>query len=311
MGRYALRRFLQMILVLFGVTFLIYWLVWSLPGDPFVGKCGPRLCEQGYINEARDKYNLDDPLLVQYGKYMWNVAHGDFGETYEGEQVSDVLAATVPTTLKLALVAVLIEGLIGITAGVLTGLKRGGFIDNFVLASTLFLVSLPVFVTGFVLQYLFAVKWGIIDASVSSTGNTPPFSELIVPAFVLAAGQMAYIARLTRSSIAENTRADYVRTATAKGLKRSRVVSVHLLRNSLIPVVTFLGTEIGTFMGGAIVTEGIFNIQGIGGELFHAVRGRESGTLVPIVTVIVMVYLVVNLLIDLLYAVLDPRIRYE
>ncbi|NUS72355.1 MAG: ABC transporter permease [Corynebacteriales bacterium] len=308
MGRYALRRLLQLIPVLFGTTFLIYWLVWSLPGNAFAGKCGPRLCEQSYIDEMRDRYNLDDPLIVQYFKYMWDMVRFDFGTTYSGEQVSEVLSTALPITMKLALVAVLIEGVIGITAGVLTGLKRGGFLDNMVLVSTLFLISLPVFVVGFLLQYLFGVKWGIIDPSVS---EDPSFSELIIPGLVLASGQMAYISRLTRSSIAENNRADYVRTAVAKGLTRGRVVSVHLLRNSLIPIITFLGAEIGTFMGGAIVTEGIFNIQGVGGVVFDAVRGQEAGTVVPIVTVIVLIYLLANLIVDLLYAVLDPRIRYE
>lgn len=308
MGRYALRRVLQLIPVLIGTTFIIYWLVWSLPGNAFAGKCGPRLCEQSYIDEMRGKYNLDDPLLVQYGKYMWKLLQFDFGTTYRGEQVSEVLATALPTTGKLALVALLIEAVVGIVAGVLTGLKRGGFLDNIVLISTLFLISLPVFVVGFVLQYLFAVKWQMIDASVS---DPVKWSELIIPGFVLASGQMAYTARLTRSSIAENTRADYVRTATAKGLTRSRIVGVHLLRNSLIPVVTFLGTELGTFMGGAIVTEGIFQIPGLGGVLFNAVRGREAGTIVPIVAVIVVIYLLANLIVDLFYAVLDPRIRYE
>jgi oligopeptide transport system permease protein len=241
---------------------------------------------------------------------MWDLLHFNFGTTYAGVPISEILATALPITARLALVAVLFESIIGVTAGVLTGLKRGGFFDNLVLVSTLFLMAMPIFVVGFVLQYLFAVKWGIVDASVSTVGGIP-WSELILPGFVLASGQMAYVARLTRSSIAENARADYVRTATAKGLTRGRVVGVHLLRNSLIPVVTFLGTEIGTFMGGAIVTEGIFNIPGIGGQLFRAVRDQEAGTVVPIVVVIVVVYLFSNLIVDLLYAFLDPRIRYE
>lgn len=309
MGRYVLRRLLLMIPVLLGTTFLVYWLVWSLPGNPFAGKCGPRICEQSYVDTMREKYNLDDPLIVQYGKYLWNLLQGDFGTTYSGEQVSDILASAFPVSLRLVLVAISIEALIGVTAGVLTGLKRGGFWDNFVLVSTLFLVSLPVFVIGFVLQYLLAIKWNIIDPSVSS--GYVPWSELLVPGFVLAAGQMAYIARLSRTSIAENSRADYVRTAVAKGLTPRRVVGVHILRNSLIPIITFLGAEFGTFLGAAIVTEGIFNIQGLGGELFEAIREQEAGTVVPLVVVIVLVILFVNLIVDLLYAVLDPRIRYE
>ena len=149
---------------------------------------------------------------------------------------------------------------------------------------------------------------GVINPTVSSGAA---WSELIIPGFVLASGSMAYVTRLTRTSIAENRRADYVRTAIAKGLPMRRVVGVHLLRNSLIPVVTFLGTDLGALMGGAIVTEGIFDINGIGRQVFRAIITKESATVVGIVVVLVLVYLLMNLLVDLLYAVLDPRIRYE
>ncbi len=190
----------------------------------------------------------------------------------------------------------------------LTGLRRNGFLDNLVLVSTLFLIALPVFVVGFVLQWLLGVQWGIIKPTVSSEMR---WSELIVPGFVLGSASVAYIARVARTSIAENRRADYVRTAIAKGLPMRRVVGVHLLRNSLIPVVTLLGTDLGALMGGAIVTEGIFGINGIGRQVFRAIITKESATVVGIVVVLVLVYLVMNLLVDLLYAALDPRIRYE
>ena len=142
-------------------------------------------------------------------------------------------------------------------------------------------------------------------------GARRPFSELIVPGFVLASGSMAFIARLTRVSLIENRRADYVRTAVAKGLTNSRVTGVHLLRNSLIPVITWLGLDLGSLMGGAIVTEGIFNIRGVGGLLFNAIGRKDAALVVSVVALAVMVYLVANLIVDLLYAVLDPRIRYE
>ncbi|SCL63586.1 ABC transporter permease [Micromonospora peucetia] len=308
MGRYLLRRLLQLVPVFFGTTFLIYWLVWSVPGDPFAGKCGERPCPDSFVNMMTEKFKLDEPLIVQYGNYMKNLMQGDFGQNFGGREIGDIIATAYPNTLKLALVALAIEAVIGLAAGVLTGLRRNGFLDNLVLVSTLFLIALPVFVIGFVAQWLLGVQWGIVKPTVSSEMR---FSELIVPGFVLGSASMAYIARLARTSIAENRRADYVRTAIAKGLPMRRVVGVHLLRNSLIPVVTLLGTDLGALMGGAIVTEGIFQINGIGQQVYRAIVTKESATVVSIVVVLVLVYLLMNLLVDLLYAALDPRIRYE
>ncbi|HEV8568667.1 MAG TPA: ABC transporter permease [Actinoplanes sp.] len=309
MGRYVLRRLLQLIPVFFGTTFLIYVMVFYVPGDPFAGKCGERACPPAYIAYLTHKFNLDKPLIVQYLTYMKNVFLGDFGTTYNGRSINEIIATAYPNTVKLALVALGWEIIIGITAGVLSGLRRNGFLDNFVLVSTLFLLALPTFVTGFVLKYLFGFKLGWVTPTVTSANVT--FTELLLPGFVLGAVSLAYVARLTRTSIAENSRADYVRTAVAKGLPRRRVVGVHLLRNSLIPVVTLLGTDLGALMAGAIVTEGIFNIHGIGNEVYRAITRKEGATVVSIVVILVMVYLLMNLLVDLLYAALDPRIRYE
>ncbi|WP_405104674.1 ABC transporter permease [Micromonospora sp. NBC_01405] len=308
MGRYLLRRLLQLVPVFIGTTFLIYWLVWSVPGDPFAGKCGDRRCPDTYINFMTEKYQLDESIWVQYATYMKNLFQGDFGVTYNNIAVGDIIAAAYPNTLKLAVVALSIEAIIGLSAGVLTGLRRNGFLDNLVLVSTLFLIALPVFVVGFILQWLLGVKWGIVNPTVSSEMR---LSELLMPGFVLGSASMAYVARVARTSIAENRRADYVRTAIAKGLPMRRVVGVHLLRNSLIPVVTLLGTDLGALMGGAIVTEGIFSINGIGRSVLRAIVTKESATVVSIVVVLVLVYLLMNLVVDLLYAALDPRIRYE
>lgn len=308
MGRYVLRRLLQLVPVFLGTTFLIYLLVWALPGDPFAGKCGDRACPDAYVNEMREAYGLDQNILVQYFTYLGKLLTGDFGMTFSGIQIGELIGDAYPITIRLAILALVIEAIIGLAAGVLTGLRSGGFLDNLVLVSTLFLISLPVFVTGYVIQTFLGLRLGLIPVTVSNEGR---WTELIAPAFVLASLSMAYVARLTRTSIAENSRADYVRTAVAKGLAPRRVVGVHLLRNSLIPVVTFLGTDLGTLMGGAIVTEGIFNIRGIGGLVFRGIQTREGATVTGIVVLLVLVYLVMNLLVDLLYAVLDPRIRLD
>jgi oligopeptide transport system permease protein len=307
-GHYVLRRLLALVPVFLGTTFLIYLLVWAVPGDPFAGKCGERPCPPAYTEAMRAKFNLDDSLIVQYGKYLLNLLKGDFGETYSGVPVADLMASAYPATLRLALIAVLVEAAIGMGAGVLTGLRGRGLLDSLALISTLFLISIPVFVTGYVLQIVLGVKLGIITPTVSPQAR---FGELIVPGFVLGSLSMAYVTRLTRTSIAENRRADYIRTAVAKGLTPRRVVGVHLLRNSIIPVITFLGTDLGALMGGAIVTEAVFNIRGVGGLVYRAILTKEGATVTGVVTLLVLVYLLVNLVVDLLYAVFDPRIRYD
>jgi oligopeptide transport system permease protein len=217
------------------------------------------------------------------------------------------MATSFPVTIRLTIVAILFEIVIGILLGVVTGLRRGRPVDTGVLLLTLVVISIPTFVTGLLLQLLLGVEWGWIRPSVSTDAA---FGELIVPGLVLASVSLAYVTRLTRTSIAENKRSDYVRTAVAKGLPRHRVITKHLLRNSLIPVVTFIGTDIGALMGGAIVTERIFNIHGVGYQLYQGIVRQNTQTVVGFVTVLVLVFLVANLLVDLLYAVLDPRIRY-
>jgi oligopeptide transport system permease protein len=307
-GRYVVRRLLQMIPAFLGTTLLIYVLVFAVPGDPLAGKCGDRPCPPAFVAKFTAEYNLNDNVLVQYVKYIGNLLQGNFGQNFSGRSVSDIILGSYPVTVKLALVALAFEIVFGLTAGVLTGLGRKGFVDNLVLVGTLVLIALPVFVTAYLLQLYLGIKWGIFSATVSTKA---PLQELIMPGFVLASLSLAYATRITRTSIVENSRADYVRTAKAKGLPQRRIVGVHLLRNSLIPVVTFFGTDLGALMAGAIVTEGIFNINGIGRETYRAIVTKDGATVTGIVVVLVLVYLVANLLVDLLYAVLDPRIRYE
>jgi oligopeptide transport system permease protein len=308
MGRYVARRVIQMIPVIIGTTFLVFALVFALPGDKVQQLSGERRPAPNVRAFLEEKYHLKDPLIVQYGYYMGGIVHGDFGQTLNGRSVSEIFKERWPITIKLGVTAFVIEIVVGLGAGLLAGLRRGGFIDNVVLISTLIVVSIPVFVLGRVSQLLFGVKWKIFPVAGVSDGW--PYSY-ILPAMVLAALSLAYIARLTRTSLVENLRADYVRTATAKGLSRRRVVGVHALRNSLIPVVTFLGLDLGVLLGGAIVTEGVFNIPGVGQQLFRSVNLGESTVVVGLVTILVLVYLLANLVVDLLYAVLDPRIRYD
>ncbi|HVM13494.1 MAG TPA: ABC transporter permease [Egibacteraceae bacterium] len=307
MGRYVIRRLLQVIPVLLGATFLIFALQFALPGDPIRALGGDRGLSPTVYATLVERYNLSDPLHVQYGKYLLNLLRGDFGESFRGRDVSRIMADAFPVTLRLTAVAFTAEAVIGILAGVLAGLRRGSFLDNLVLVSTTAVIAIPVFVLGLVAQLVIGVELGWLPVA----GIRDGWVSYLLPGIVLGALSLAYVARLTRTSLAENLRADYVRTATAKGLPRRRVVGRHALRNSLIPVVTFLGFDIGTLMAGAIITEGIFNIPGVGGQLFLAIRQQEGFVVVGIATALVLVYVLANLLVDLLYAVLDPRIRYD
>jgi len=307
MGRYIIRRLLQMIPVFIGTTFIIFYMVYALPGDPIRALSGDRTLSPAFYNELRERYNLNDPLIIQYVKYMLNIVQGDFGQTFRGREVSEIIAERWPVTIKLAFIAFVFEIIIGLLAGILAGLRKGSFIDNLVLISTTLVVSIPIFVLGFTAQLILGVKLRIFPVAGLGEG----LMSYLLPGLILAAIQLAYLARLTRTSLVENMRADYVRTAVAKGLSRSRVVGRHAFRNSLIPVVTLLGLDIGFLMGGAIVTEGIFNIPGIGQQVFQSIRLQEGTVVVGITTMLVVVFLAANLFVDVLYGLLDPRIRYE
>ncbi|MGW4819784.1 ABC transporter permease [Streptomyces sp. NPDC004227] len=309
MGRYVARRLLQMIPVFIGTTLLIFLMVYALPGDPVRGLFGDKGGSPQVIAALRHEYGLDQPILVQYWHYMRDmVLHADFGtQISSGRAVTEVLGEAFPVTLRLASLAFAIEVVLGIVLGIVAGLRAGRATDTVILLITLLLISVPVFVLGYILKVVFAFNLGWLPPNVNDDTN---INELLMPAIVLATASLAYVTRLTRTSIAENLRADYIRTAIAKGLPKRRVVGVHLMRNSLIPVVTYLGADIGALMGGAVVTEGLFNIQGIGGTIYQSIVRREGTTLVGLVTILVLVYLIANLLVDLLYAVLDPRIRY-
>lgn len=307
MLRYIGRRLLQVIPVFLGATLLIYYMVYAMPGDPVAALGGERGLPEAVQEQIRERYNLDKPFIVQYLLYLKGILTFDFGITFSGREVTDVIREAFPVTIKLAFMAIVFEAVFGVAAGLIAGLRRGGIFDATVLVVSLLVIAVPTFVIGFVLQYFVGVKLGWLPTTASSDST---FRDLLMPAIVLGAVSFAYVLRLTRTSVAENLSADYVRTATAKGLSRSRVINVHVLRNSLIPVVTFLGADLGALMGGAIVTEGIFNIKGVGGTLYRAILQGESATVVSLTTVLVLVYIFANLIVDLLYAALDPRIRY-
>lgn len=314
MGRYIIRRLIQAIPVLLGATLFIFAIVFALPGDPIEALAGEKRQDPAITAIIREQYHLNDPLLLQYWYYISGILfHGDFGKTFAGVPVTQLMAGKFQVTLNLAFTALVMEAIIGLLLGLWAALRRGRATDTAILASTLLLISVPTLVTGFVLQLWLGV-WlkqvtGIEFFPIAGVGQG--LQSYLLPGFVLAGTSIAYLTRLTRTSLVETLRSDYIRTATAKGLSRRRVVGRHGLRNALIPMVTYLGADLGVLMGGAIITETIFNLPGIGLQLYQGVYLREQPIVVGIVTILVLVYIVANLIVDMLYAVLDPRIRYE
>ena len=307
MGRYVIRRLLQMIPVFFGVTFIMFFLMFAL-GDPIQNLSAGKQKNPAYEAYLRDQFNLEDPFFVQYLKYLGGIFQGDFGSTFAGKPVTEIFAERIPVTVTLGLTAFVIELVLGITLGVLAARQKGRWSDKTLLFLTLVVISIPVFVLGFVVQYTFGVRLGWFPPAGIAAGWPTSY---ILPAFVLAALSLAYVLRLTRGKLLETFNADFMRTAKAKGLPQNTITRRYALRNSLIPVVTFLGADLGALMGGAVVTEGIFNIPGIGQQLYSSIKLQETPVVVGFVTIIVIVYLLASLIVDILYAYLDPRIRYE
>jgi len=315
---YIGRRILQMIPVFIGVS-IIMFLVRSpsvVPGDPVRMIAGERNITPEVRAVVTQKYGLDKPIYVQYYRYMGALLQGDLGESYQDQRpVLDILLEKFPNTLVLAIVAILIETAFGLAAGILSAVKRYSFWDVLVTLSTSMLVALPVFWLGLLLKLLFAVKfkqWGLpsLPPSGMSGDGSPVVLHLILPAVTLASVSTAYAARIMRSQLLEVMGQDYMRTAAAKGLSGRQVIWKHGLKNAMIPVVTFLGLDLGAMVGGTILTEAVFNWPGVGFTIYRAITLRDWPVVTGGVVIIVVLVMVINLLVDVSYAFLDPRIRY-
>ena len=304
---YIGRRVLQAIPVFLGATLLIYALVFLRPGDPILGLFGDKPVSEAVKAQIEAQYHLDQPFLVQWLYFLKGVVTFDLGQSFSGQPVIELISQAFPVTVALSLMALAFEAVLGVVIGTAAGLRRNGWFDSSMLIISLVLIAIPIFVIGFVFQLVFGVKlgWGAV-----TVGGDWTIGKLILPAVVLGAVDFAYTLRLTRTSVAENLGADHVRTARAKGLSPQLVVRNHVLRNSLIPVTTHLGVNLGSLMAGAIITEGIFNVPGVGNLAFRSINQGDNATVVSIVTIMVLIYVVMSLVVDLLYAVLDPRIRY-
>jgi len=339
MGRYILKRILQFIPVFIGVTLILFIMQNVVPGDPIKLIAGEKkLDEQTELN-LRVSYGLietdsdgnviydengdwiETPLWKRYGTYIWNLLHGDLGTSYQrrGMAVTTILAQKYPYTVRLAVVSIILEAILGIGAGMISALKRYSLWDILVTLFTSILVAMPAFWLGMLLQLFFGiflkkVTGGAFYLPISGAGG--PNAEFqdwvyyILPACTLAAISTAYSARIMRSQLLEVLNQDYIRTAKAKGLSRRSIILHHALKNALIPVVTYIGMDFGGMMAGAILTETVFNWPGVGYETYRAITQRDWPIVMGSVTVIVVVVMVINLIVDVSYAFLDPRIRF-
>ncbi len=307
MLRYVLRRLLQAIPVFLGTTFIIYFLVFAMPGDPILALFGDKTPNPAVVEQLREQYHLNQPFFMQYLLYMKDLFTGNLGMTFSGQSVGEVFARAFPVTLRLVLMAVIMEFLLSVVIGLISGLRQGKVFDHSSLLLALIFNSVPVFVAMFLGQYFIAVKLGWAPPTV---GSNVSWGSLFLPAVIIALTVYVTGMRLMRGSVIESRGADYVRTAYAKGLTTRRVIPVHIARNSLIPVITNSAASFGYLLAGTTVTEFIFNIPGVGHVLYRAIIGSEGPTVVSFVTILTLLYVVLNILVDLLYAVLDPRIRY-
>lgn len=306
MFQYVVQRLLQTVVVLIGVTFISFGMLF-LTGDPTIFLLGGQVTglSEAQINEFRHQMGFDRPIVVQYLDYMAGVVQGNLGKSYyHGVPNLDLILEFMPATLQLGLTALLISLILGIPLGIIAATRRGTVIDHLCMITALIGQAMPVFWLGLLLILIFAVqlKW----LPVSGKGG---WQHLILPAITLASYSVALVARMTRSSMLEVLGQDYIRTARAKGLSEWRLLYKHALKNAMIPVITLIGIQIGFLLGGSVITETIFAWPGIGRLVVQAISTKDIPLVQASVIVLALIFVGVNLLVDLSYAYLDPRIR--
>jgi len=305
-ARYILKRVLISIPVLIGVVFVIFFMLNVVPGDPVTLMMGEHI-KPDLIEAFRERMGLDDPFIVQFFNYLKNAVQGDFGMSYKlNREVSGLIFQAFPHTLKLTLWAALVAWIIGIPAGILSAVKQNTLVDRGFMTFSLMGVSMPVFWAGLLLQYVFAYKLGWLPVTGYKT-----WQAMIMPSLVLGWSSAGTIARLTRSNLLEIMKNDFIRTARAKGLKEGTVVVGHALKNAMLPVVTMMAIQVSSLLGGAVMTESIFGIPGLGRVAVSAIGDRDMPLLQGTIIFTTMLIIAGNLIADLLYSVLDPRIRVE
>jgi peptide/nickel transport system permease protein len=304
---YIARRFLQAIVVLFGVSILVFSMVYLLPGDPVLTMLGDQTAVSGdVVVNARHQLGLDRPAPLQYGHFLIHALRGDLGRSWRSNQaVTAIILSQLPATLQLTVAGLGLAILIGVVLGLIAAVRQNSWTDNLSMVLALIGVSMPSFWLGLLLIFLFSLRLGWVPAT-----GYGGIQRLILPAFTLGLQAAAIIARLVRSSVLEVLRQEYIMTARAKGLAEFRVLVRHALRNALIPVVTVVGLQFGGLLGGAVIIETVFARQGIGRIAVTAINNKDFPLIQGIVLFAAVVYTLVNLATDILYAWLDPRIRY-
>jgi peptide/nickel transport system permease protein len=315
---YIARRLVQLVFVLIGVSIITFLIMFLIPGNPAYLLAGKNATPQR-VAEISVELGLNKPIYVQYGRFVDRLVHGNFGESYQFERpVRQMLQSAIPNTAQLAVAAVLIE-LLGIPLGIYSALRQYTIWDSTLTTTALIIWGIPVFVLAVFMQYVFGVYLGILPFY--GTGGSTflwvipadwnNLSHLILPAVTLGIIEVAYISYMQRASMLEVIRSDYVRTARAKGLPERSVILKHSLKNAVIPVLTIAGIDLGALMGGAILTETVFSRYGVGLMVYNAINARDLPVVVGGVLFATFVYVIANLVVDLAYAYIDPRIRYE
>jgi oligopeptide transport system permease protein len=305
--RYLVRRLLLTIPVLFGVMLIVFGMVFLTPGDPITRLAGNKPLPASTVASIKAAYHLDQPFVVQFFLYLKGVLHGDFGQTFTGRSVSEIVRERFPVTLRLALGAFAVEILLGLTLAIIAAVKRRTWIDRTILVTTLILWTIPVLVFAFVLQYVFGIKLRWFPVA----GIQGGWMSYVLPCLTLGILSAASLARLGRSAILDNMTGEHIRAAIARGLPRRRVVGRHVLKNSLVPIVTIFGLDLAYLMAGAVLTETIFNLPGLGNALVLGLR-TQNGPLVVGLVMLSSIFIVFSVLfVDLICARIDPRISYE
>lgn len=303
---YIVKRLLLFVPILLGVATVTFFLMYVLPGDPVLSMVGERY-DRETVERLREEMHLNDPLALQYVKYLGRLVRLDLGNSYiTGIPVRQSIAERFPYTLQLAAAAMLIAVVLGIGAGVLAAWKWKTPLDHLTMGATVVGVSMPVFWLGVLLIFLFAMKLGILPASGYGGGR---LVYLVLPAFTLAQASAAYVARITRSSLLDEIGEMYIRTARAKGVPERRLLLRHGLRNALLPIITVVGADFGSYLSGAVLTESIFAWPGLGRFTLDAILKRDLPAIQGSVLFMAVLFMSVNLLVDLLYARVDPRIK--
>ena len=306
MIKYIIKRILIAIPVLIGVMLIIFLMLNVVPGDPITLMMREHIKPE-LIERMRVQMGLDDPVMVRFMNYMKNAVRGDFGVSYKlNRNVTDLIINAFPHTVRLSIFAAAIAWIIGIPAGIISSVKQNSLTDRFFMSFSLLGVSMPVFWAALMMQYIFAFKFKLLPVSGYDT-----WRHLLMPAIVLGWSSAGTIARLTRSSLLEIMKNDFVRTARAKGLKESAVVVGHALKNALLPVVTMMAIQVASLLSGAVITESVFGIPGIGRLAVNAIQTRDMPLLQGTVVFTTILIISGNLIADLLYSVIDPRIRVE